>query len=101
MLQNTFFRLKKVALPVQVDCFIEYKSTKTRLNKRIYEIKEILLVYEYALPCLGISILGEFIHLLFSRFERTFTAEGHFKKKNCQCPPISKFDTKPYRKCQS
>ena len=60
MLQNTFFRLKKVALPVQeVDCFIEYKSTKTRLNKRIYEIREILLVYEYALPCLGISILGE------------------------------------------
>ena len=46
MLQNTFFRLKKVALPVQVDCFIEYKSTKTRLNKRIYDIREILLVYE-------------------------------------------------------
>ena len=68
MLQNTFFRLKKVALPVQVDCFIEYKSTKTRLNKRIYDIREILLVYEYALPCLGISILGElnmyFVHYL-------------------------------------
>ena len=41
MLQNTFFRLKKVALPVQeVDCFIEYKSTKTRLNKRIYDIRD-------------------------------------------------------------